>query len=128
MAYTYPMTLNPLSYGGADTDLVLDSVDTGTAYRTVSTAAALALTTPTQMIISHDARTINGKTVYGHLARLSRTFSDDDGEHVLSAALVLKVPQLVTAVTNAQILDVVGNLVDFTQNSGNFTKFLNRES
>lgn len=122
------MTLNPLSYGGTDSDIILDSVDTGTAYRTVSSEAATALTTPTLLTISHDVRRINGVDVYGHLARLTRTYTDDNGAHECSVSFVLKVPQGVTACDSAEVLDLIGSMVDFTQNSGNITKFLNRES
>jgi hypothetical protein len=129
MAYSYPQTLNPSTYGGAGGDVVFDEVDSSKPYETLSRVAATSVVTPDLLRISHQDSKVSGIAVERHLVRRDKTYTDTDlGKVTLSAYMVVSVPVGTTSVTEAEILDMVGELVDFTQNSGNMLKFLNKES
>lgn len=125
--YTYPLTLNPSSYGGAAVDKVFDLIDLDDA-RSVSRVAATSTTTPETLTVSHQRTLSNGIDIDRHLVRLDKTFNDDvAGKVTLSAYMVLVVPVAVDDVTSQEILDIVGRLIAFEQASGSLDKILNSE-
>lgn len=90
--FTYPRTLDPTYYGSAVGSQVLDLLTEGGG-RSVSHVRANALTTPTQLTISHDSRQSNGFEIKGHLAKVDQTLIASNGAKVVvSASIVLKVP------------------------------------
>lgn len=124
------MSLNPNGYGGADVTKAYDLIvpPTNGEKGSVSRVAATAVTTPEVMRISHQEVESAGLTIDRHLMRLDNTVTDTDlGKVTYSCYLNLIVPRGTTEITDQMILDIVGRVVDFTQNAGSLAKFLNSE-
>lgn len=124
--FSYPQTLNPNAYGGADVSKVYDLIELG-GTKSVSRVAATATTTPETLSIAHSSFKQNDLNVSRHLVRLDKTFVlADYGKQTLSAYLVIQVPHHVE-VTTAEVQDIVGCLIKFEQDSGALAKLLNAE-
>jgi len=124
--FTYPLSLNPTSFGGANAAKVYDLIDLQDA-KSVSRVAATATTTPETVTISHQS---SGSSVVTdrHLVRLDKKFSDPIlGSVNLSAYLVLSVPRGTSVVTLQDIKDMVGRLIALEQTAGALDKILNGE-
>jgi hypothetical protein len=125
--FTYPVSLNPTTYGGANVAKVYDLIDLDNQ-RSVSRVGATATTTPETLTVSHQATGTGLALADRHLVRLDKTLTDPiSGKVTLSAYLVLQVPRGTSVVTNQEILDLVGRLLAFEQASGAITKLLNSE-
>jgi hypothetical protein len=124
--FTYPQSLNPTTFGGANVAKSFDLVSID-SYRSLSSVAAEATTTPHTLTVSHSQ---SGKDVVTdrHLVRLDKTFSDPIlGPQTLSAYLVISVPKGTSVITLQEIKDMVGRLIAFEQTAGALDKILNRE-
>jgi hypothetical protein len=124
--FTYPQSLNPTSFGGANVAKSFDLV-TINAYRSLSSVAAEATTTPHTLTVSHQ-QSGTSLVTDRHLARLDKTFTDPvKGPVTLSAYVVLSVPRGTTVVTLQEIKDMIGRLIAFEQQAGGLDKLLNNE-
>lgn len=124
--FTYPITLNPGTYGGASAAKVFDLISINDS-RSLSRVAATSTTTPETLTVSH---TSSGKSVVvdRHLVRLDKSLQDPIlGQVQLSAYMVLAVPRGTSVVTSQEIKDIVGRLVAFEQAAGALDKLLNNE-
>jgi hypothetical protein len=125
--FTYPLSLNPTTYGGANVAKSYDLVDLQDS-RSVSRVAATATTTPETVTISHVVSGSGLSIADRHLVRLDKTFTDPiAGVVTLSAYMVLQVPRGTSVVTLQEIKDCVGRLLALEQASGALDKILNRE-
>lgn len=97
---------------------------------TVSSVAADASTEPRQLKISHTESVSNGVSYGRHLARLDLENTDSEvGVVQASAYLVLVNPgNEQTAITEAEVLNLVGQLVDLIESTDFVPKLLNGES
>lgn len=124
--FTYPQSLNPTTYGGANVAKSFDLVSINNL-RSLSSVATESTTTPHTLTVSHQSSG-SALVVDRHLVRLDKTFSDPvKGPATLSAYLVLSVPRGTTVVTLQEIKDMVGRLIAFEQASGSLDKILNNE-
>jgi len=124
--FTYPLSLNPTSFGGVNAAKSYDLIDLQDA-KSVSRVAATATTTPETVTISHQS---SGSAVVTdrHLVRLDKKFSDPLlGSVNLSAYLVLSVPRGTSVVILQEIKDMVGRLIALEQTAGALDKILNGE-
>jgi len=124
--FTYPLSLNPTSFGGVNAAKSYDLIDLQDS-KSVSRVASTATTTPETVTISHQS---SGSVVVTdrHLVRLDKTFTDPAlGSVGLSAYLVLSVPRGTTVVTLQEIKDMVGRLIALEQTAGALDKILNSE-
>ena len=125
--FTYPVSLNPTTYGGANVAKSFDLVDLQDN-RTLSSVAAEATTTPHTLSVSHQNVASGSTTADRHLIRLDKTFNDPIyGKQTLSCYVVLQVPRGTTVVTLQEIKDMVGRLIAFEQAAGALDKILNNE-
>jgi hypothetical protein len=125
--FTYPLSLNPTGFGGANVAKSFALIDLQDS-RALSRVAATATTTPETLTVSHQQIGSGLKLSNRHLIRLDKTMTDTvAGQVVLSAYMVLQVPQGTTVVTSQEILDIVGRLVAFEQTVGALDKILNSE-
>jgi hypothetical protein len=124
--FTYPVSLNPTSFGGANAAKSFDLVDLQNN-RTLSRVAATATTTPETLTVSHSQS--GSVVVYDrHLVRLDKTMTDPIlGKVTFSAYLNLVIPRGTSVVTLQEIKDMVGRLIAFEQASGALDKILNNE-
>jgi len=125
---TYPLTLDSTGHSGAGRSDTFDLIDLGN-FSSLSAAAAVALTEPRQLSMAHAATKKAGVTTHRGKLRLDMTKSDAVyGEQVLSGYLVLSRPGIEqTAIVEADVLNLVGQLIDFLTDSARMAKFLNRE-
>jgi hypothetical protein len=125
--FTYPQSLNPTTYGGANVAKSFDLVDLQDS-RSVSSVASEATTTPHTLTVSHQVVKSGLVSADRHLVRIDKTFTDPiQGLQTLSAYLVLQVPRSTTVVTLQEIKDCIGRLIAFEQASGALDRLLNRE-
>jgi uncharacterized protein with von Willebrand factor type A (vWA) domain len=125
--FTYPQSLNPTTYGGANVAKSFDLVDLQDS-RSVSSVSAEATTTPHTLTVSHQVVKSGLVQADRHLVRIDKTFTDPiQGLQTLSAYLVLQVPRSTTVVTLQEIKDCVGRLIAFEQAAGALDRLLNRE-
>jgi hypothetical protein len=131
--FTYPLSLNPGTFGGASVAKSYDLISIDNS-KSLSRVAATSTTTPETLTISHQTsgtRLIAGQRVVAsdrHLVRVDKTFNDPiHGEVQLSAYLVLSVPRGTTVVTLQEIKDQVGRLIALEQATGALDKLLNNE-
>lgn len=124
--FTYPQSLNPTSFGGANVAKSFDLVSIN-ANRSVSSVAAESTTTPHTLTVSHQS-TGTGLITDRHLVRIDKKFTDAVlGPVILSAYMVVSVPRGTSAVTLQEIKDIVGRLIAFEQTAGALDKILNNE-
>lgn len=123
------LTLNPTSFGGANTNKVYDLIAMGaTNSSSTRRVAATATTKPETLAISHKEVKQGSYTADQHLVRLDTLITDPLlGPVQLSSWLVLKVPKGTTVVTLQEIKDQVGRLLALEQASGALDKILNGE-
>jgi hypothetical protein len=125
--FTYPVSLNPTTYGGANVAKSFDLVDLQDN-RTLSSVAAESTTTPHTLTVSHQSVKSGLTTAQRHVHRLDKTFTDPIlGKQTLSCYMVLQVPNGTTVVTLQEIKDIVGRTIAFEQTAGALDKILNNE-
>jgi hypothetical protein len=124
--FTYPQSLNPTSFGGANVAKSFDlvSIDNN---RSLSSVATESTTTPHTLTVSHQSSG-TAVVVDRHLVRLDKTFTDPvKGPVTLSCYMVLSVPRGTSVVTLQEIKDMVGRMIAFEQTAGALDKILNNE-
>ena len=126
--FTYPLTLDSTGHLGTGLSKIFDILDFPTN-GSLSGVTADALTAPRQMKISHSSSTRNGVVYNRHLVRLDMQETDaTDGDVTASAYVVLDVPHLQTTITEYDVSNLVGQLIDMLTNAGAITKILGGES
>lgn len=124
MAFASDITLNPTTYGGANTDKTFSLVGYEGTSAALRRAATDGLSTPNTLRIAHR---VTGKTTDEHLTRLDAEKANVAGVNErLSMWTVIRVPRG-TTFTAQERLDMKGRLIAFLQASGNFDKLLNGE-
>lgn len=122
--YTYPMTLDSTGHLGAGEAKIFEIIDTPTK-GSISAVMADALTSPRQMKISHISSSPGGVATSRHLVRLDLQVADSEGvNQQASVYTVLVVPVSQTTITEAMVLNLVGQNVDFLTNTDNVTELL----
>jgi len=123
----YPVTLNPVTYGGTDLDKIyrlIDYAEGGALSRVRETAT----TSPEVLRTAHSVSTSGNLQVDRHLARLDLTETDNDyGQVTASVYFNAIVPRGTTALTPQKLLDLKGRLLDLIETTGFWDSFLNGE-
>lgn len=126
--FTYPIALNPTTYGGAAVSKSFDIIDRLT-HGTVSAVSTEATTTPHTLTISHQPKVkVKGVTVDRHLVKLRKEYTDPVvGEVFQEWYMVGVVPRGTTVVTLQEIKDMVGRLIALEQSAGALDRILANE-
>lgn len=122
------ITLNPTTFGGANTNEVFSLVGWGGDSSSLRRVSATASTTPTTLRVEHREVVKGQVTTDQHLVRIDKQYTDPvKGQVVLSTWLCIHVPRGTTVITLQEIKDYVGRLIAFEQATDALGKILNSE-
>lgn len=122
------ITLNPTTYGGANTNEVYSLVGWGGDSSSIRRVSTTASTTPTTLRVEHREAEKAKIITDQHLVRLDKQFTDPVmGKVILSSWMVIHVPRGTTVITLQEIKDQIGRLIAFEQAVGALDKILNSE-
>lgn len=124
--FTSPLVLTPSAgiTGASSTAINFDRASQSME-KSVFRVETASLDAPHLLTISHQATRSGSSIVDRHLVRVDLTEPADGDipEGVISAYLVLAVPR--ASSTSAEVINVLGALIDFVNDSANVTKLLN---
>lgn len=123
--FTYPMTLDSTGHLGSGLSDDFAVSDNSQTKATISTVMDSALTEPRQMKVSHTSSSRNGIAYARHLVRLDLQKTDvNDVDHSAAVYVVLDVPSLQSTITEADVLNLTGQLIDMLTNGTNVAELL----
>lgn len=128
MALPADLVLNPNGFGGANAATTYSFV-TESNQKAIRRVTATALTSPQTLTIQHQERKSGAVLSDSHQIRVDLNKVDTNlGTVTASAWLVVSLPRGQTAITAADIKDLVGHVVHAWVTTGNADKILAGES
>lgn len=122
------LAVNPNTFGGVNATTTYSLIGFPTTNAAIRRDSVTAATAPDTLTISHLQNTRNGSSYHQAMVRIDKTYNDVLlGPKVLSAWLVVAIPNGTTIVTETAVKEVVGRVLAVEQASGAITKLINGE-
>lgn len=128
LMFSNDLVVNPNTFGGVNANTTYSLVGWKGDTTSIRRDGVTAATAPDVLTISHLETKRNNRSTHQAMVRIDKTYIDVTvGPVVLSAWLVIAIPNGTTIITEAAVKEVVGRVLAVEQASGAITKLINSE-